>query len=303
MHVRAQADESLQGAVIMGSPLQATLGHVVVLLRQLRRVLARGSPLVLVVPNAESLRVGARDVWQDPAARRPVSPRLYAQVVELAGFTAPEIRTLRWASTSLSEDVADPRSPRHARLDASLRRGVLRVIARTWLSGRITSRYLQAASRAEAARSGDGAPPYAPAEQVEALRDVSFAIEPGSSFGVVGANGSGKSTLLKLLAGTAKPTSGTLEVNGRVTALLEIGAGFHPDFSGRENAYLNGSLLGLSRKEMDRAMPAIEEFADIGRFFDAAVKTYSSGMYMRLGFAVAVHLEPDILLVDEVLAG
>jgi lipopolysaccharide transport system ATP-binding protein len=143
---------------------------------------------------------------------------------------------------------------------------------------------------------------YAPTEQVQALRDVSFSVEPGESFGVVGANGSGKSTLLKLLAGTAKPTSGTLDVNGRVTALLEIGAGFHPDFSGRENAYLNGSLLGLSRKDMDRTMPAIEEFADIGRFFDAAVKTYSSGMYMRLGFAVAVHLEPDILLVDEVLA-
>src|SRR5437870_2281866 len=139
-------------------------------------------------------------------------------------------------------------------------------------------------------------------EEVHALRDVTFAVEPGESFGVVGANGSGKSTLLKLLAGTAKPTSGKLEVNGRVTALLEIGAGFHPDFSGRENAYLNGSLLGLSRKNMDRTMPAIEEFADIGRFFDAAVKTYSSGMYMRLGFAVAVHLEPDILLVDEVRA-
>src|SRR5437763_10623864 len=143
---------------------------------------------------------------------------------------------------------------------------------------------------------------YAPAEQVQALRDVTFAVVPGVSFGVVAANGSGKSTHLKLLAGTAKPTSGTLDVNGRVTALLEIGAGFHPDFSGRENAYLNGSLLGLSRKEMDRTMPAIEEFADIGRFFDASVKTYSSGMYMRLGFAVAVHLEPDILLVDEVLA-
>src|SRR5437762_1542103 len=140
---------------------------------------------------------------------------------------------------------------------------------------------------------------YAPAEQVQALRDVSFSVNSGESFGVVGANGSGKSTLLKLLAGTAKPTTGTLEVNGRVTALLEIGAGFHPDFSGRENAYLNGSLLGLSRKQMDRTMPAIEEFADIGRFFDAAVKTYSSGMYMRLGFAVAVHLEPDIRLVGE----
>src|SRR5207248_10444381 len=112
----------------------------------------------------------------------------------------------------------------------------------------------------------------------------------------------GKSTLLKLIAGTAKPTNGTLEVNGRVSALLEIGAGFHPDFTGRENAYLNGSLLGLSRKEMQRQLPAIEEFADIGRFFDAPVKTYSSGMYMRLGFAVAIHLDPDVLLVDEVLA-
>src|SRR5256712_2527399 len=143
---------------------------------------------------------------------------------------------------------------------------------------------------------------YAPAEQVEPLPDVSFTVEPGGSFGVVGANGSGKSTLLKLLAGTAKPTSGALEVTGRVSALLEIGAGFHPDFSGRENAYLNGSLLGLSRSEMASNMPAIEEFAELGRFFDAPVKTYSSGMYARLGFAVAVHVDPEILLVDEVLA-
>ena len=143
---------------------------------------------------------------------------------------------------------------------------------------------------------------YAPAEEVEALRDVSFAVEPGEAFGVVGSNGSGKSTLLKLLAGTSKPTSGSLTVNGRVSALLELGAGFHPDFTGRENAYLNGSLLGLSRKQMDAAMPKVEEFADLGRFFDAAVKTYSSGMYARLGFAVAVHLDPQVLLVDEVLA-
>jgi len=143
---------------------------------------------------------------------------------------------------------------------------------------------------------------YAPSEQVQALRDVSFSVERGGAFGVVGANGSGKSTLLKLLAGTAKPSGGTLAVDGRVTALLEIGAGFHPDFTGRENAYLNGSLLGLKRGEVDRAMAAIEEFADLGRFFDAAVKTYSSGMYMRLGFSVAVHLDPDVLLVDEVLA-
>ncbi|MDE3113700.1 MAG: ABC transporter ATP-binding protein [Chloroflexota bacterium] len=143
---------------------------------------------------------------------------------------------------------------------------------------------------------------YAPVEEVEALRDVSFAVDRGQAFGVIGSNGSGKSTLLKLIAGTSKPTSGTLDVNGRVSALLELGAGFHPDFSGRENAYLNGSLLGLKRKAMDAAMPSIEAFADIGRFFDAPVKTYSSGMYARLGFAVAVHVDPDVLLVDEVLA-
>src|SRR5437870_6815380 len=143
---------------------------------------------------------------------------------------------------------------------------------------------------------------YAASEEVQALRDVSFTVDQGGAFGVVGANGSGKSTLLKLLAGTAKPSAGMLEVNGRVTALLEIGAGFHPDFSGRENAYLNGSLLGLSRREMDTVMPGIQEFADIGRFFDAPVKTYSSGMYARLGFAVAIHVDPDVLLIDEVLA-
>ncbi|MGH2500278.1 MAG: ABC transporter ATP-binding protein [Candidatus Limnocylindria bacterium] len=143
---------------------------------------------------------------------------------------------------------------------------------------------------------------YAPAEEVVALRDVSFAVPAGQAFGVIGSNGSGKSTLLRLIAGTAKPSAGTLEVRGRVSALLEIGAGFHPDFTGRENAYLNGSLLGLSRRAMDAAMPSIERFADLGRFFDAAVKTYSSGMYMRLGFSVAVHLDPDVLLVDEVLA-
>ncbi len=143
---------------------------------------------------------------------------------------------------------------------------------------------------------------YVPGDDVHALRDVSFEVAGGEAFGVIGANGSGKSTLLKLIAGTAKPTAGTLHVEGRVSALLEIGAGFHPDFSGRENAYLNGSLLGLPRAQMDAQLPSIEAFADIGRFFDAPVKTYSSGMYMRLGFAVAVHLDPDVLLVDEVLA-
>ena len=140
------------------------------------------------------------------------------------------------------------------------------------------------------------------AEVVHALRDVSFSVERGQCFGVVGANGSGKSTLLKLIAGTAKPTSGTIEVDGRISALLELGAGFHPDFTGRENAYLNGSLLGLSRRETEAAMPAIESFAQLGQFFDAPIRTYSSGMAARLGFAVAVHVDPDVLLVDEVLA-
>ena len=141
-----------------------------------------------------------------------------------------------------------------------------------------------------------------PAEVVHALKDVTFTVERGQVFGVVGANGSGKSTLLKLIAGTAKPTSGTIEVEGRISALLELGAGFHPDFTGRENAYLNGSLLGLTRRETEAAMPKIEAFAQLGRFFDAPIKTYSSGMAARLGFAVAVHVDPDVLLVDEVLA-
>ena len=141
-----------------------------------------------------------------------------------------------------------------------------------------------------------------PAEIVYALRDVSFSVDRGQCFGVVGANGSGKSTLLKLIAGTAKPTTGTIEVEGRVSALLELGAGFHPDFTGRENAYLNGSLLGLSRRQTEAAMPKIESFAQLGRFFDAPIKTYSSGMAARLGFSVAVHVDPDVLLVDEVLA-
>src|SRR5438876_6506480 len=141
-----------------------------------------------------------------------------------------------------------------------------------------------------------------PAQVVYALKDVSFTVDRGQCFGVVGANGSGKSTLLKLIAGTAKPTTGTIEVEGRVSALLELGAGFHPDFTGRENAYLNGSLLGLSRRQTAAAMPKIESFAQLGRFFDAPIKTYSSGMAARLGFAVAVHVDPDVLLVDEVLA-
>jgi ABC-type polysaccharide/polyol phosphate transport system ATPase subunit len=143
---------------------------------------------------------------------------------------------------------------------------------------------------------------YAPAKVVDALNDVSFAVEAGETFGIVGANGSGKSTLLKLIAGTSHPTSGTIDVRGRVSALLELGAGFHPDFTGRENVYLNASLLGLSRKETERVLPQIAAFAELGDFFDAAVKTYSSGMYMRLAFSVAAFVDPDVLLIDEILA-
>ncbi|HEY8657199.1 MAG TPA: ABC transporter ATP-binding protein [Candidatus Limnocylindria bacterium] len=143
---------------------------------------------------------------------------------------------------------------------------------------------------------------YAPKTRVDALHDVSFTVEPGGTYGIVGANGSGKSTLLKLIAGTSQPTAGTVTVNGRVSALLELGAGFHPDFTGRENVYLNASILGLSRRETDRILPSIVDFAELGDFFDGTVKTYSSGMYMRLAFAVAAHVDPDILLIDEILA-
>jgi lipopolysaccharide transport system ATP-binding protein len=137
---------------------------------------------------------------------------------------------------------------------------------------------------------------------VEALHEVSFDVEKGEAFGIIGRNGSGKSTLLKLISKILKPTSGTVVVDGRVSALIELGAGFHPEISGRENVYINGIMLGLSRREIDARFDQIVEFAGIGAYLDQPVKTYSSGMYVRLGFAVAVHVEPDVLLVDEVLS-
>jgi lipopolysaccharide transport system ATP-binding protein len=137
---------------------------------------------------------------------------------------------------------------------------------------------------------------------VWALRDVSLAIEPGESVGLVGRNGSGKTTLLKLVSGIIKPTSGRVAVAGRVGSLLELGAGFHPDFSGRENVYLNGSILGLKRDVIRQHMDEIVAFAGLEEFIDLPVRTYSSGMSMRLGFAVAAHLEADVLLLDEVFA-
>jgi ABC-2 type transport system ATP-binding protein len=140
------------------------------------------------------------------------------------------------------------------------------------------------------------------AEEFWALRDLTLDVERGETVGLIGANGSGKSTTLKLLAGILRPTSGTVTVNGRIASLLELGAGFNGELSGRDNIYLNASLLGLSRKEVDRHFDAIVEFSELAPFIDSQVKNYSSGMYVRLGFAVAVHIDPDILLVDEVLA-
>src|SRR6478735_2022940 len=141
-----------------------------------------------------------------------------------------------------------------------------------------------------------------PNETFPALQDVSFSVAAGSTFGVIGRNGSGKSTALKLVAGITKPTSGTVSVRGRISALIELGAGFHPEISGRENVFINGIMLGLSKREIQNRFDEIVEFAELREFIDAPVKTYSSGMYMRLGFAVAIHVDPDVLLVDEVLA-
>ncbi len=135
-----------------------------------------------------------------------------------------------------------------------------------------------------------------------ALKNVSFAVEPGEILGLVGPNGSGKSTLLQVVSGILRPTSGRVSVEGRVAALLELGAGFNPDFSGRENVFLNSEIMGLSRKHTERIFPSIQKFADIGEFIDRPVKEYSSGMYVRLAFATAIHVEPDILIVDEALA-
>lgn len=135
-----------------------------------------------------------------------------------------------------------------------------------------------------------------------ALRDISFEVKPGETFCIVGENGSGKSTLLQICAGILEPTEGTVNVKGRVSALLELGAGFNPEFTGRDNVFLNGAILGFSRKEMERRFPEIEAFAEIGDFIEHPVKTYSSGMIVRLAFAVAIHVDPEILLVDEALA-
>ena len=138
--------------------------------------------------------------------------------------------------------------------------------------------------------------------QFFALQNVSFTVDHGETLGIIGRNGSGKSTALKLIAGVTAPTSGEVLVVGRVSPLIELGAGFHPDLTGRENVHLNGSILGMTSREIEEQFDAIVEFAELEEFIDTPVKRYSSGMYGRLGFAVAVHSKPDLLLVDEVLS-
>jgi lipopolysaccharide transport system ATP-binding protein len=141
-----------------------------------------------------------------------------------------------------------------------------------------------------------------PSAEFWALRNINLHVEKGEVLAIVGPNGSGKSTLLQIISGILQPTSGRVLCDGRVAALLELGAGFNPEFSGRDNVYLNGEIMGVSRKEMDKAFPRIEEFAEIGRFIDRPVKEYSSGMYVRLAFSTAIHIDPQILIVDEALA-
>jgi len=141
-----------------------------------------------------------------------------------------------------------------------------------------------------------------PVRDIWSLRDVSFSVGDGEALGIVGRNGAGKSTILKILAGITAPTLGVSRTRGRVAALLEVGTGFHPELTGRENIFLNGAILGMSRSEITRRFDQIVDFSGVERFLDTPVKRYSSGMYLRLAFAVAAHLEPDVLVVDEVLA-
>lgn len=139
-------------------------------------------------------------------------------------------------------------------------------------------------------------------EEFWAVRNVSLRVPRGSTYGLIGHNGSGKSTLLRVMAGIHRPTEGSVSIDGRVSALLELGAGFHPELSGRDNTYLNGAILGLTKRQVDERIDEIIEFSGLGEFIDSPVKVYSSGMYVRLGFSVAVHVDPDILIIDEVIA-
>ena len=163
----------------------------------------------------------------------------------------------------------------------------------------VSKRYsIQSNSRARSI----GWPQFSRKEDLWALRDVSFEVQEGESLGIIGNNGAGKSTLLKLLAKITTPTLGEIRIRGRLSALIEVGSGFHPELTGRENIFLNGSMLGMTRSEIARKVESIVEFAGVSEHIDVPVKRYSSGMYVRLGFSIAAHLDPDILLLDEVLA-
>lgn len=139
-------------------------------------------------------------------------------------------------------------------------------------------------------------------QEFTALSDISFSINKGETLGIIGPNGSGKSTILKLIAGVMSPSKGVVKVNGKISPLIELGAGFHPELTGRENVYLNAAILGLSTKDTDKNFKDIVDFAELWDFIDQPIKRYSSGMYMRLGFSIAVHVNPEILIVDEILA-
>ncbi len=167
---------------------------------------------------------------------------------------------------------------------------------------RLSKNYPLTASQIGRLRHLFGSAKAEPRDGLWALRDVSFSVARGEAFGIVGANGSGKSTLLQIIAGILHPTAGSFEVNGRLSALLELGSGFSPEFTGRDNVYLNGSLLGLSRADIGARFETIERFAEIGDFIDQPIRTYSTGMVLRLAFAVAAHVDPEILIVDEALA-
>jgi lipopolysaccharide transport system ATP-binding protein len=176
----------------------------------------------------------------------------------------------------------------------TLRESIAAAAAAPW-------RRLRALARRDPGDAADG-PDGPPPDRIWALKDVDFEVEPGEVVGLIGRNGAGKSTLLKILSRITEPTAGRVQLRGRVGSLLEVGTGFHPELTGRENIYLNGAILGMSRRELDRKFDEIVAFAEVDKFLDTPVKRYSSGMYVRLAFAVAAHLELEILVIDEVLA-
>jgi len=175
-------------------------------------------------------------------------------------------------------------------------------VSKRYRLGEDHSTNLREAITGAASRLARRSRPRRPVEEVWSLRDVDLEVPEGEALGVIGRNGAGKSTLLKVLTRITEPTTGVSRTRGRVGALLEVGTGFHPELTGRENVYLNGAILGMTRKEMDRRFDEIVAFSGVERFLDTPIKRYSSGMYLRLAFSVAAHLEPDILVVDEVLA-